>query len=67
MPETNQRSDADACNQPKWAALVDDEVIPMPQQKVKARVIRAQASVTNGLLVRDHNSPADVILRDGKM
>ena len=52
-------------NPPKWAALVDDEVIPMPQQKVKASVIKAQASLTNGrVLVRDHNSPADVLIRD---
>lgn len=50
---------------PKWAAVVDDEVIPMPQRKVKASVIKAQAALTNGrVLVRDHNSPADVLIRD---
>lgn len=52
-------------HKPKWAALVDDEIFPMPQQKVKASVIKAQASLTNGrVLVRDHNSPADVLIRD---
>jgi hypothetical protein len=44
---------------------VDDEVIPMPQRKVKASVIKAQACLINGrVLVRDHNSPADVLIRD---
>lgn len=47
----------------KWAALVDDVVVHMPQRRVKARVIRAQANVPDGfVLVRDHNSPDDVVL-----
>jgi hypothetical protein len=50
---------------PKWSALVDDEVIPMPNQKVRARVIKAQASVVEShVLVRDHNSPNDVVIDD---
>jgi len=49
----------------KWCALVDDVVVPMPQRKVNVRVIRAQAGVPDGfVLVRDHNSPNDVILND---
>src|ERR1051326_2527015 len=54
------------CSQPpKWAALVDDEVIPMPNQRVKASVIRTQASVPEShVLVRDHNSPNDVVIDD---
>jgi hypothetical protein len=51
--------------QPKWALSVDDTLIPMPQQKVNAGVIRAQASIANDrVLVRDHNSPNDVIIND---
>lgn len=49
----------------KWAVLVDDVVVPMPQRRVKVRVIRAQANVPEGfVLVRDHNSPHDVVLSD---
>ena len=49
----------------KWAALVDDEVLPMPKQRLKASVIKAQGSVNDGrVLVRDHNSPSDVVIRD---
>lgn len=55
-----------ACGEPaKWAVLVDDVVVPMPQRSVKVRVICAQANVPEGfVLVRDHNSPHDVILND---
>src|SRR2546426_203631 len=50
---------------PKWAALVDDELIPMPQQFVKASVIKAQAQIPSDFaLVRDHDSPEDTILPD---
>lgn len=65
MEQANQQHHVSEHNEPKWAAVVDDEVIPMPQQKVKASVIKAQASLINGrVLVRDHNSPADVLIRD---
>ena len=51
--------------QPKWALSVDDSLIPMPEQKVNASVIKAQASIPNDrVLVRDHNSPNDVIIND---
>ena len=49
----------------KWAAQVDDKVIPMPEQKLKVTVIKAQACVANDkVLVRDHNSPHDMIVGD---
>ncbi len=52
----------------KWAVLVDDNAIPMPQRDVKATVIRAQACVPNGrTLIRDHNSPHDVIVQDNEI
>jgi hypothetical protein len=51
--------------QPKWAALIDDVVIPAPQRQVRVTVLRAQAAVNNDLaLVRDHNSPNDVVISD---
>jgi len=57
------------CDRPaKWAALVEDTVIPLPERKVSAEVIKAQASVAPGkLLVRDHNSPDDQVLQDGDL
>jgi hypothetical protein len=49
----------------KWEALVDDVPTPMPQRNVKAVVIKAQASVAaDRVLVRDHNSPNDVVVND---
>ncbi len=52
---------------PKWAALVDDEPIPMPQQVVNAAVIKAQAEFPPGfILVRDYDSPDDMILADNE-
>jgi hypothetical protein len=57
---------AQNCNPaPKWAALVDDVPIPMPRQHLKVAVMKAQAEVPEGfVLVRDHDSPDDVVLND---
>ena len=50
---------------PKWAALVDDEPIPMPKQLVTVAVIKAQAEIAPGsMLVRDYDSPNDMLLAD---
>src|ERR1044072_174212 len=56
----------DHCRQsPKWEALIDDIRVPLPQQIVKTTVIKVQASVSyERVLVRDHNSPNDVIIDD---
>jgi hypothetical protein len=52
----------------KWAVLVDDAVILMPERKVKVRVIKAQADVADDrVLVRDHNSPHDVIVGEDEV
>ncbi|MDX6444629.1 MAG: hypothetical protein QOH71_1703 [Blastocatellia bacterium] len=52
----------------KWAAQVDDKVIPMPAQMVKVTVIKAQACVAEDkVLVRDHNSPDDLIIGDNEV
>lgn len=51
--------------QPKWGALVNDVVIPAPQRRVPTTVLRAQAGISDDLaLVRDHNSPNDVVVDD---
>ena len=54
------------CNPaPKWAALVDDETIPMPRQLVTVAVIKAQAEIPpDFVLARDYDSPDDVVLAD---
>lgn len=50
---------------PKWAALVEDELIPLPQQFVKVAVIKAQAEIPpDFVLARDYDSPDDVVLAD---
>jgi len=50
---------------PKWAALVDDEPIPMPRQLVKVAVIMAQAEIPpDFVLLRDYDSPDDTVLAD---
>lgn len=50
----------------RWAAVVDDILVPMPQRKVPVSVLAAQASVPESfVLVRDHNSPDDFVLPDG--
>jgi hypothetical protein len=50
---------------PKWAALVDDEPIPMPRQLVTVAVIKAQAEIPpDFVLARDYDSPDDVVLAD---
>ncbi|MEQ8212166.1 MAG: E2/UBC family protein [Lacipirellulaceae bacterium] len=53
------------CGEPKWRVLVDDVGVPVPQRIVSVAVIRAQADVGNEFaIVRDHNSPRDVVLGD---
>jgi len=49
----------------KWAALVDDVVVPMPRRRIAAGLIKEQAEVgPEFVLVRDFNSPDDVVLND---
>lgn len=51
--------------EPKWAALVDDQAIPMPRQIVTAQVVKDQAGIGhNFVLVRDHQSRNDQVLAD---
>jgi hypothetical protein len=57
------------CPDAKWAAVVDDVLVPMPQRRVPVVVLTAQAAVPdNFVLVRDHNSPDDYVLpNDGEV
>jgi hypothetical protein len=56
-PQRHAVATADA----KWAALVDDRLVPMPRRRLKARDILSQSGARPGLiLVRDYNSPHDI-------
>lgn len=47
----------------KWAALIDDALVPAPQREVRASVLLAQAGVEPGkVLVRDHGGEEDVAI-----
>lgn len=49
----------------KWFVLVDDKAEPMPRKHVVVRLVKSQVGVADGRrLVRDHNSPEDVVLDD---
>ena len=65
-PAVGQLSDtaphAQPAGEPKWAAIVDDTLIPLPRRKLKARVVLAQADKEHLTLVRDFDQPADVPL-----
>jgi hypothetical protein len=61
---------AGACHRAaKWAAVVEDVLVPMPQRRVPVSVLAAQSSTLPGfVLVRDHNSPDDYVLpEDGEV
>ena len=50
---------------PKWAALITDTLFPMPRRTLAALDILDQAGGgADFILVRDHNSPNDVVLDD---
>ena len=62
--EPPPRGDARVAN-PKWAALLNDIVVPAPQQRIPTTLLRSQAGIGDDLaLVRDHNSPDDVVIQD---
>jgi hypothetical protein len=65
-PTETLESPASAANRtheaPKWAAIVDDALFPMPRRKLKASVISSQSGTAGRVLVRDFNEPIDVAL-----
>ncbi|MEC5125982.1 E2/UBC family protein [Verrucomicrobiales bacterium BCK34] len=55
------------CSASKWAALVNDQVIPMPGRHVTESILRNQANVPpDHVIVRDYNDPHDPILKKGE-
>jgi hypothetical protein len=69
IPDQNcQESQPSRTAGAKWAALVDDVIVPLPQRVVKVGVIKSQAGVADDhALVRDHNSPDDVVIGDDEL
>lgn len=50
---------------PKWAAVIRDELFPMPRRRLRARqVLDIIGATADQALVRDHNSPNDRIFAD---
>ena len=66
MKQDQENADqAVACDQAKWATLINDTLVHAPQRGVRASVLKTQAGIADDMvLVRDHNSPHDTILRD---
>jgi Prokaryotic E2 family E len=49
----------------KWAAIVNDTLIPMPQKDIRAAVLREQAGIPKDqVIVRDHNSENDPVVAE---
>src|SRR5712671_6137687 len=52
----------------KWAALIEDTLVPAPQSEVRASVLLEQAGVGPGkILVRDHGGEEDVSIDSGEL
>lgn len=65
--QTNSECHGSSGKPAKWALVLDDRVVPMPRRLVAASVIRDQGSVApDFVLVRDHNSPNDVIIGENE-
>lgn len=46
---------------PKWAAVIDDRLTPLPRRHLKARdILHQSGSSSEATLIRDFNSPIDV-------
>jgi hypothetical protein len=53
------------CSKPKWFAEVNDTTVFFPDPTTTVQVLRAQAAVPpDHRVIRDHNSPNDVVLDD---
>lgn len=65
----NSAEHAASCSPaPKWAALIDDTPIPVPQREVRVSVLLFQASASPGhVLVRDHGGEQDVPLAEDEV
>jgi hypothetical protein len=52
----------------KWAARIEDQLVEVPQRKVKVQVMKDQGNVPPGsIVVRDFNGEHDVALNDDQI
>ncbi len=50
---------------PKWAAVVDDSLVPLARRRLHAKDILFQAEAAeHAALIRDYNSPHDIAFAD---
>jgi hypothetical protein len=63
---TAEVNDASQCKPaPKWFAVINDQLVPAPQQKVLVRVLKDQGGIpADQVLIRDHGSPDDDVVSD---
>jgi hypothetical protein len=68
MKTTLKSTNADNAAAAKWAASLNDITVAIPDPTVTEDVLRTQARVpADQVIIRDHNSPADVVLRPGQI
>jgi hypothetical protein len=64
QPETHNPQSLD-CSKPKWFAAVNDTNVFFPDPTTTVAVLRAQGAVpTDHRVVRDHNSPTNIVFED---
>lgn len=65
MSDNNAPKTQEGLPPAKWFAHINDTQIYAPHRSVRVSVLKTQASLTDSdALVRDHNSPNDVVLED---
>lgn len=68
MNTEQAQSKPDTRPAPKWAAIINDTLIPMPSQRVRAAVLREQGGIPDDqMVVRDHDSDHDPVISDADM
>ena len=68
MNPNQDQNTPDSRPAPKWAAVVNDTLIPMPGHHVRAAAIREQAGIPEGhVLLRDHDNDHDPIMPESGM
>ncbi|EGF25983.1 hypothetical protein [Rhodopirellula baltica] len=68
--QTTNETTQSGCKQPppKFAVVIDDVPYSVPRPQVSVSVLKSQAAIPDAdVLVRDHNSPHDVVMDDDQM
>jgi hypothetical protein len=69
-PQSNSKEQGSHCRPapPKWAALIEDKLFPMPRQTLSARDILDQAGIgPDFVLIRDHSTQNDRSIADQEL